>query len=139
MKNANVVVRCVLDPTIGNVMFEEQSLKQVILNLARNAIEAVRSNAGGTLTVSTQPVSDKAAVALQVMDDGPGFDEKIRPCSTPSTPRRRAERAQGLAIVHRIVTEHGGTIGVKSKPGHTCFTIQLPQPAAPPARLSAPQ
>jgi signal transduction histidine kinase len=131
-KDANIHVRFAMDRTIGNVMFEEQSLKQVILNLARNSIEAMRANGGGTLTLVTKPVSDKAAVALQVIDDGPGFDDNA-PVFDAFYTTKEGGTGLGLAIVHRIITEHGGTIGVESKPGRTAFTIHLPQPAASPA------
>lgn len=130
-KDDHIEVRCELDPALGSVMFEEQSLKQVLLNLMRNAIEAMRPRGYGTLTVSTRPAPGVAAVVLQVIDDGPGFDENA-PVFDAFYTTKEVGTGLGLAIVHRIVTEHGGTIGVESKPGRTCFTIQLPQPAVSP-------
>jgi signal transduction histidine kinase len=127
-KEANVDVRCELDPSLGFVLFEEQSLKQVLLNLTRNAVEAMRPSGHGALTLITKPVLDEAAVALQIIDDGPGFDENA-PVFDAFYTTKEGGTGLGLAIVHRIVAEHGGTIGVESKPGRTCFTIHLPQPA----------
>lgn len=131
IKDANIEARCELAPALGSVMFEEQSLKQVLLNLARNAIEAMRSRGHGTLTVKTEAVTDKAAVALHIIDDGPGFDENS-PVFDAFFTTKEGGTGLGLAIVHRIVTEHGGSIGVASIPGRTCFTIHLPQPAVTP-------
>lgn len=134
-RDAKIDVRCELAPTLGNVMFEEQSLKQVLINLARNAIEAMRPQGRGTLTIGTEPVPGKAFVALRVEDDGPGFDENS-PVFDAFYTTKEGGTGLGLAIVHRIVTEHGGTIGVASKPGSTRFTIQLPQPAVTPPSMS---
>jgi signal transduction histidine kinase len=131
VKDANIQVCCELDAALGQVVFEEQSVKQVLLNLTRNAIEAMRPLGRGTLTLVTRPVVGKAAVALQVLDDGPGFDENS-PVFDAFYTTKEGGTGLGLAIVHRIVTEHGGTIGVESKPGRTCFTIHLPQPAVAP-------
>lgn len=117
-----------LDPYLGQVPLEEQSIKQVLLNLARNAIEALQSQGGGELTVITEPLQDEAAVALHIIDDGPGFDENT-PVFDAFYTTKEGGTGLGLAIVHRIVSEHGGTIGVTSRPGRTCFTIHLPQPA----------
>lgn len=128
-KRAHVHVQRQLDPQLGLVPFEEQSIKQVVLNLTRNAIEALQLQGGGTLTLVTRPVRDAAAVALEVIDDGPGFDEKM-PIFDAFYTTKEGGTGLGLAIAHRIVTEHGGTIGVETKPGHTCFSVHLPQPAA---------
>ncbi len=128
-RRAHVEVRRQLDPNLGLVPLEEQSIKQVMLNLMRNSIEALQPQGGGTLTIVTRPAQDAAAVALEVIDDGPGFDESM-PVFDAFYTTKEGGTGLGLSIAHRIVTEHGGTIGVESKRGHTCFTIHLPQPAA---------
>lgn len=131
---ARVRVNLQLTPGLGLVPLEEQSLRQVLLNLTRNCLEALQPQGGGTLTIVTKPVVGVATVALQVIDDGPGFDESL-PVFDAFFTTKEGGTGLGLSIAHRIVTEHGGTIGVESKPGHTCFTINLPQPAvaAPPS------
>jgi signal transduction histidine kinase len=126
---AHVLVHRRLDPSLGLVPLEEQSIKQLVLNLTRNAIEALQPQGGGTLTVVTRPVEDSAAVALDVIDDGPGFDQSM-PIFDAFYTTKEGGTGLGLSIAHRIVTEHGGTIGVETRPGNTCFTIRLPQPAA---------
>lgn len=127
---ANVRIERHLTPHLGMVPVEEPSIKQVLLNLTRNSVEALQTQGGGTLSLVTRPVQDEAAVALQVIDNGPGFDEN-EPVFDAFYTTKEGGTGLGLAIVHRIVTEHGGTIGVESRPGRTCFTVHLPQPAAP--------
>jgi signal transduction histidine kinase len=117
-----------LEPNLGLVPLEQQSIKQVLLNLTRNSIEAMQTQGGGVLTLVTKPLQDEAAVALQVIDNGPGFDENA-PIFDAFYTTKEGGTGLGLSIAHRIVTEHGGTIGVASEPGRTCFTIHLPQPA----------
>jgi nitrogen-specific signal transduction histidine kinase/ActR/RegA family two-component response regulator len=126
---ARVQIRKLLEPNLGLVPLEDQSIKQVVLNLTRNAIEALQPQGGGNLTLVTRPAPDAAAVVLAVIDDGPGFDEKT-PIFDAFYTTKEGGTGLGLSIAHRIVTEHGGTIGVETKTGRTCFTIQLPQPAA---------
>lgn len=130
IRKAHVHVERRLDPKLGLVPFEEQSFKQVLLNLMRNSIEAMHASPNARLTVITQPVPNAAAVELCVMDNGPGFDPRA-PVFDAFYTTKEGGTGLGLAIVHRIVTEHGGTINVVSRPGNTCFSLRLPQPAAP--------
>lgn len=130
VRKAHVHVERRLDPKLGQVPFEEQSFKQVLLNLMRNSIEAMHASREGRLTLITQPVPDAATVELCVVDNGPGFDSTA-PVFDAFYTTKEGGTGLGLAIVHRIVTEHGGTINVDSRPGHTCFSIRLPQPATP--------
>ena len=67
-----------------------------------------------------------------MIDDGPGFDETT-PVFDAFYTTKEGGTGLGLSIAHRIVTELGGTIGVVTRPGHTCFTIHLPQPEAGPS------
>lgn len=125
-KDAGVGLNTELDPSLGSVPVDAQSIKQVVLNLVRNAIEA--SGSGGNITLTTRPSNERACVVLEVLDDGPGFSDDAPVFDAFYTTKDRGT-GLGLAIVHRIVSEHGGSIAVSSRPGHTCFTIELPQPA----------
>lgn len=127
---ARVTIVRQLEPRLGLVPLEAESLRQVLLNLMRNSIEALEANGGGCLTVVTRPTRGVAAVTLEVIDDGPGFDESL-PVFDAFYTTKKGGTGLGLSIAHRLVTEHGGTISVTSRAGRTCFSIQLPQPAAP--------
>lgn len=135
-RGANVVLELALDPDLGPVPLEAQSMRQVVLNLVRNALEALRGHGGGRVGLCTRPVSGQASVALEVTDDGPGFAEEA-PIFDAFYTTKDAGTGLGLAIVHRIVTEHGGTISVHAGDGLTRFTVTLPQPAVPGAVDSA--
>lgn len=109
-------------------------LKQVVLNLVQNALDA------GAQRVSLQLQRDGGEVRLEVLDDGPGipaealphlFDRFFRVDGARST--RGNGSGLGLAIVRWIVAQHGGSVDVRSRVGEgTVFTVTLPAYDAPP-------
>jgi signal transduction histidine kinase len=105
------------------VLGDAERLRQVLLNLTRNAIEAIGTR-GGHIALR---VRDAGAVGeIEVEDDGPGFGENLPVFDAFFTTKEQGT-GLGLALVHRIVTDHGGTIRVTSRPGRTCFTVTLPR------------
>lgn len=131
----------------GVAHFDAPKIQRAVHNLARNAAEALAGR-GGTFTISVDR-RDDGAVLLQFADDGPGVPEEIREQLFESftTHGKRGGTGLGLAIVQKIVDDHGGAIDVQSEPGHTVFTIVLPQQVQgtggseypPPADGSAPR
>jgi signal transduction histidine kinase len=106
---------------------DPDALKQVLLNLINNAIEAMPM--GGELGVSTRSGRDR--VGLVVRDTGPGMDAGTR--SRIFTPFFSTRTATGigtglrLPVSLQIVESHGGTIEVESEPGRgAAFTVWLP-------------
>jgi signal transduction histidine kinase len=99
-----------------------ERLKQVLHNLTRNSLEALQDR-GGHLTLRGR--ADDEAVEIDVEDDGPGFSEDL-PIFDAFFTTKEQGTGLGLPLVHRIVTDHGGTIRVQSRPGRTCFTLRLP-------------
>ena len=65
------------------------------------------------------------SAAIEIVDTGPGIPEDA-PIFDAFYTTKEAGTGLGLAIVHRIVEEHGGSIGFESRPGRTCFTVHLP-------------
>jgi two-component system, cell cycle sensor histidine kinase and response regulator CckA len=132
------------------VSADASQIEQIVMNLALNARDAMPG--GGTLTIATpgEPLADPAAASVSshprrattrvtVADTGEGIDPGIRermyePFVT--TKGRGKGAGLGLAVVHAIVEQLGGTIDVASTPGlGTTFTIDLPianDPAAGP-------
>jgi signal transduction histidine kinase len=104
------------------VLGEAERLRQVLLNLTRNAIEAM-SETGGQLRLLARSAGREVEIAVE--DDGPGFGEDLPVFDAFFTTKSHGT-GLGLAIVHRIVADHGGTIRVESRPGRTCFTLALP-------------
>ena len=113
-----------LDAEAGLVHVEPERLRQVLLNLFRNALEVMPQ--GGVLTLRTRGPDMRGFVFVDVEDTGPGFPEDA-PVFDAFYTTKEEGTGLGLAIVHRIVTEHGGNVRVRSHPGSTCFTVELPQ------------
>jgi signal transduction histidine kinase len=109
----------------GQVMVEvdPERLRQVLLNLMRNALEAM--DAGGTLTVRTRLTDPEGFASVEIQDTGPGIDVDA-PIFDAFYTTKEAGTGLGLAIVHRIIEEHGGQISVESTPGRTVFRLRLP-------------
>ena len=114
------------DADLPPIMADESQIRQVFINLLLNAIQAQCN--GGSVSVSAHYAPDAAQIHLLVQDNGPGIApellEKIwRPFFTTKT----AGIGLGLAIVRRIVWEHGGDIACTSAEGQgTGFHIVLP-------------
>lgn len=118
----------IFSPDFPLVMADQEKLAQVLLNLCKNAVEAMPQ--GGTLTVRGS--STKAHVSLEVSDTGAGIPEGLN-IFEPFTTTKEAGTGLGLAIVQQIVAAHGGTIAYTSTPGQgTTFTLTLSAAAQEP-------
>jgi len=105
---------------------DPKRLRQVLLNLLRNAIQA--SPPGGTVAVRLQ--QDRTGwLRLDVSDPGPGIAEEMRQrIFEPFFTSRQQGTGLGLALARKIVEEHGGSIEFTCPPGGgTTFTVRLPQ------------
>lgn len=122
-------LKLVLSHRLPGVLGNGLHLQQVILNLARNGLEALMESAEGTrlLTVRTARSVDHG-VEIQVDDNGPGIDPLIAErLFEPFSTTKRTGTGLGLAISRTIVQSHGGTIGARPlSPNGTRFTIRLP-------------
>ncbi len=105
-------------------------LRQLLHNLVKNAIEAIRDGQGSTLWIGTgrAHVIGADCVELSVRDDGPGFPDSILANAfEPYVTTKPKGTGLGLAIVKKIVEEHGGWIQLESPPdGGARITIRLP-------------
>lgn len=122
------------------VIGDQQRLHQVLANLLANARTHTPE---GTTVVIGVGVHQNAAV-LRVTDFGPGIPADLQPKIFERFARGDSSRSRaagstglGLSIVHSVVTAHRGTVGVRSVPGQTEFTVLLP--LSPPAPMSQPQ
>jgi signal transduction histidine kinase len=113
----------------GAARFDENKLKRLVYNIARNAIEAMPKGGRFTFTVD----SDKEDLVLKFADTGPGIPEEIadRLFESFVTSGKKNGTGLGLAIVKTIAEEHGGSVSFKSKPGKgTTFEVRFPAGAS---------
>jgi signal transduction histidine kinase len=119
-----------------NIQGDPDLLRQALVNVAENAIQAMPD--GGTLTVRTYGtlIEGLPAVAIAVRDTGEGMDTLVRSKATdPFFTTRPTGTGLGLAIVHRLVHSHGGKVQIESSYG-TGTTVTLILPEQPPARTT---
>jgi two-component system, cell cycle sensor histidine kinase and response regulator CckA len=138
-----IALRITVGPGLVPVLADRAQLEQVLINLAVNARDAMPD--GGTLAIAVGGVH--GGVRITVVDDGGGMPEEVRerafePFFTTKDPGQGT--GLGLATVHGIVTDSGGTVDIESAPGRgTVVTIFLPGcsepvlPAEPPAEPPA--
>lgn len=107
-------------------MLDEGQIRQSVLNLVRNAAEAVATRGGGHVWIRTHAAGD--AVAVAVADDGPGIPAELRErLFDPFVSTKDGGTGLGLALTHQIVRDHGGDITVESQVDRgSTFTIVLP-------------
>jgi signal transduction histidine kinase/HAMP domain-containing protein len=109
---------------IAPFRFDPEKVKQALLNIVRNGVEALSS--GGAIRIATQTRGETAVITIS--DNGPGIREEDLPLIfEPFFTRKGAGTGLGLSITQRIVEEHHGRIRVESSPATgTTFTIELP-------------
>jgi two-component system nitrogen regulation sensor histidine kinase GlnL len=138
---AHVRFQEVYDPSLPPVWGNRDQLVQVVLNLVKNATEAV-TDAGEAnpeivlstayqhgMRLSVPGSTDRVELPLTVAvrDNGPGIPDDIRPhLFEPFVTSKAAGNGLGLALVAKIMGDHGGLIEVDSRPGRTEFRLHLP-------------
>ncbi len=125
------------DPSLPPVHGDAEKLKQVLLNLVRNAMDAVAGRPGGTITFETAAAGlrvrdaggrSRPLARVSVQDNGPGIPEAMeRRLFTPFATSKPHGTGLGLAICRRIIEAHGGRIDVRNRPGGGAeATVYLP-------------
>jgi len=126
MKESNIKVETSLDPNISEIMASTNQMRQVMLNIFKNAKEAMPK--GGTLTVKTVMEGDK--ILLHLKDTGTGIPEEIRDKVFEAfftTKQKVKGVGLGLSVCYGIIKDHGGEIKVESEEGKgATFIITLP-------------
>ena len=121
------------DPSLPLLTLDRDLLVQAMLNLARNAVQALagrgrltlRSRALTNATIGTE--RHRVVASLQFEDDGPGVPPELgETIFYPLVTARAGGTGLGLAVAQDIATRHGGIIEFDSRPGHTVFSLLLP-------------
>ncbi len=123
----------------GTARFDEQKIRRVVHNLARNAMEAMSDRTdrsekarGGVFTI-TIGKDREGSVVLTFSDTGPGIPKDIehRLFQSFVTSGKQGGTGLDLAIVRRVAEEHGGTVSVSSSAKGATFKLKLPQTQDP--------
>ena len=121
------------DPSIPDIVVDREQMIQSVLNVVRNALQAVGSDGSITLRTRTKRqltiggTRHKLVIQIDIEDDGPGIPapmmEKI---FYPMVTTRAEGTGLGLPIAQYLIHSHGGLIECRSRPGCTVFSIYLP-------------
>lgn len=116
------------EPNVPTLHIDRCKLLQVLLNLGKNAVEAM-GGSGGTLTLGARP--ERGGVLVTVTDTGPGVPDGID-VFEPFATTKPDGTGLGLPVARQIVAAHGGELDYRSAPGQgTTFMVWLPL-ASPP-------
>ena len=135
-----LTVRRDYDTSLPDLVGDREQLIQAILNIARNAAQAIKSQSNGSpitgqITLRTRVARQvtlakkrhRLALEVQVIDNGPGIPGDIRErMFYPLVSGREGGSGLGLTLAQSFVQQHQGTIDCESRPGYTCFSIRMP-------------
>ncbi|KPH65275.1 histidine kinase [Pseudoalteromonas porphyrae] len=130
---ANISLEKDYDPSIPDVFIDQGKIQQVVLNIVRNAQQALVN--GGVIKIKTRinqrqrrpGKPPKKALQIQISDNGPGIDPSIKETLFyPMITNKEGGSGLGLSIAQTLIDQHNGYIECDSWPGHTEFNIYLP-------------
>jgi signal transduction histidine kinase len=132
MTRAGCVVRLAVEDDLPSVLFDDAQIRQAMLNLLRNAREAMPR--GGAISIGAHP--DGMSVVVSITDEGVGIPEEIvSRVFDPFFSTKGEGTGLGLAITRQIIEAHGGSLTVeRAEPAGTTFLVSLP---IAPARTSS--
>lgn len=131
--NSQIFLNTDYDPSIPELMADKNQLIQALLNIVRNAVQAIGEQ--GTITIRTRIKRHitigrrrhKLVVKIDIIDNGPGIaPELIERIFYPMITGRAEGTGLGLSIAQSLINQHDGLIECESEPGHTVFSIYLP-------------
>ncbi len=129
--NKNIQYKQNYDITLPPVQGDRNSLKQVFLNLIKNASQAIEVK--GKIEVSTRWITEhklkgQKAISVEIEDNGNGIArESLEKIFSPFYTTRKEGSGLGLFLAYQIIAKHGGAVLVESEPGKgTLFKVYLP-------------
>lgn len=139
-RSCRLIIERDYDPSLPPLLLDRNHLIQILLNLGRNAMQAIAQNPdGGRLLLRTRALRNasigtrrhRLVASVQFQDNGPGVPEELREALFyPLVTGRTDGTGLGLALAQDLVSRHGGLIEFESRTGLTTFTILLPFHAA---------
>ena len=132
---AGASIRCEFDPSLPDAQADGDQLLQVFLNLLKNAVESagsdgiilIRTYFDNQLSVSGgDGVRKTLPIQVEIIDNGPGLPSDIADhVFEPFVSGKENGTGLGLALVSKIVSDHGGWISVDSRPGRMAVRLSL--------------
>ncbi len=131
--SGSLTVKSDYDPSIPDLLADKDQLIQAILNIAKNAVQAL--NGEGEIIIKTRIHRQvtigrkryKLAVKCDIIDNGPGIDaDMMNRIFYPMITGRADGTGLGLSIAQALINQHNGLIECSSEPGNTVFSIFLP-------------
>ena len=128
-----IVIRRDYDISLPDLYADKDQMIQAIINLVRNAVQAL--NGEGEITLRTRVqrqytighMRHRLVASIQVIDNGPGIPESLQEkIFFPMVTGRSEGTGLGLSIAQSLINQHGGLIECHSQPGRTVFTVLLP-------------
>ncbi len=132
-----VLIQRDYDLSLPELIGDREKLIQAVLNIARNAVQAMQSNntPNSQITLRTRAERQvtlarkryRVAIKLEIIDNGPGIPADIRDrIFYPLVSGSEGGSGLGLTLAQTFITQHHGMIECETEPGNTCFTILLP-------------
>ncbi|MCO6419327.1 ATP-binding protein [Siccirubricoccus sp. KC 17139] len=141
LRPPDLEVRLLLPPGLGEALLDRLSVQQILVNLVRNAVEAMRGRARQELTIAARRLTaeGQAWVEISVADTGPGVPSEVAArLFEPFVGTKPDGLGVGLAICRRFAEGQGGRIAAARNPeGGMTFTLSLPVGLALPAAAEA--
>jgi two-component system sensor kinase FixL len=126
-----VEIRFALDRYAKWVLVDSVQIQQVLINLVKNAIEAMEDSGEKIVTISSRRLPD-GAIEVSVTDTGPGIEDSEDTLFSPFVTGKSDGMGVGLSISRTIIEAHGGVIGAEgAEQGGATFRFTLPRGEAP--------
>jgi two-component system nitrogen regulation sensor histidine kinase GlnL len=128
-----VIIERDYDPSLPRLRLDRNQIIQALLNLGRNAIQAVGTR--GRIVLRTRALTNanigsrryRVVACIQIEDDGPGVPAELQDTVFyPLVTGRQGGTGLGLAVAQDLIGRHDGLIEFDSRPGRTVFTLMLP-------------
>ena len=131
--SGNITIKANYDPSIPEIVADKNQLIQAILNIVRNAVQAI--NKKGEIILKTRIHRQmtigrkryRLTLRIDIIDNGPGIEpDMMHQIFYPMITGRAEGTGLGLSIAQSLINHHNGLIECTSEPGHTVFSIYLP-------------